>query len=427
MLSVVLMSLSLVVYASAEDEFRHGAAAFNKGDYAAAVEKFESAESQGMHSAALYYNLASSYFKLSDFDSSKKYFKRVRGYEGMQHLADYNLGLIALKQKDDKAARNKFTSVSKNSSDEKLVALSRKQIKKISSPKAKKTKTVKQQKWSVYLSGAGGYDDNVNFSPLGIGLGRADSFSEIIASADYFFTGNRKSGWKGEVFLYDRNYRSEDRFDEYEYGLGLTKYLTQSEKWRSQFFLNASKINYAKEDYQRITKAGASAKYSLSRYSGLYLRYAFEDIKSENIVFDYLEGWRQKMRAEYRQYNKKDIRRVYYELELNNRNDLTIPTGIRAGDYSYSPTRHVLRGKYTYVFSKKWYLTGDLAYRISDYPATANQDRKDDRFKASLYGEYRFSRNFKLRLKATRTDNRSTEDVFDYKRNVYSLSLNKLF
>jgi hypothetical protein len=416
----VLSGFSFSVFAAGENEFNKGADFFNEGHYADAVKQFKNAETQGVKSAALYYNLASSYYKLGDYEKSREYFDKVRRYREMQYLAEYNLGLIALKQNDTKTAKKRFTAVKKNSTDEKLVSLSKKQLKEIR--RLRKTKRT-TKKWSVYLSAAFGYDGNVNFSPLGISAERSDSFSEFLVSADYLFSGNKKNGWSSDVFFYDKNYRKESLFDEYEYGAGIKKYLNIDQNWQTQYVLNIIKINYADEDYQTIAKIGARAKYSLSRNERIYLRYGYEDITSDNVIFDYLEGWRQKIRADYRLYNKKDVSRIYYELELNNRNDLK--TSI--GEFSYSPTRHTIRGKYTRVFNPKWHLTGDLAYRISDYPATANQDRNDNRIKAALYADYRFDRTFKLRAKVEHTDNSSTEDVFDYRRTVYTVGLNKLF
>jgi len=415
-----LLNFSSPVFADGEDAFNKAADFFNQGDYAAAVKQFKNAETQGMESAALYYNLASSYYKLGNYEKSIEYFNKVKSYREMRDLAEYNLGLLALKQNDNAAAKKWFTAVKNNSADKKLVSLSKKQLTEIS-----RQKRIKQpaKKWSAYLSLAAGYDDNVNFAPLGISAERSDSFSRIIISADYLLSGNKKDGWLAEVFFYDINYRSESLFDEYEYGAGIKKYLKINPDWKTQYFLKASKINYASEDYQTITKAGVKAKYSISRKEGIYLRYNYDDITSDNVIYDYLEGWRQKIRAEYRHYNTKDIKRIYYELELNNRNDLSTV----AGDFSYSPTRHTLRAKYTGIFSRQWRLTGDLAYRVSDYPVTANQDRNDKRLKASLYADYRFDKTFKLRAKVEHTDNSSTEDVFDYRRTVYTVGLSKLF
>lgn len=423
--SPVISATQISVQTSPQDEFKKGTESFVQGDYVTALKIFKKAEAQGMQSPALYYNLASSYYKLGEYEKSREYFNKVRKYKGMQYLAEYNLGLIALKLDDKKSAEKWFAGVAKNSKDKKLVVLAKIKLKEITSLKIverKKSQWV-TKKWSAYLRVSLGYDDNVNFAPLGITAERSDSFSEIVTSADYLFFGDRKNGWLGEVYFYDINYLKENLFDEYEYGAAIKKYLQLNRDWQTLYTLDMSKINYGGEDYQTIAKIGAKARNSLSKNERLYLHYAYEDINSDNPLFDYLEGWRQKLRAEYRLYHKQDNSRFYYELELNKRNDLSLTSG----DFSYSPTRHTFRGKYTSVLSREWHLTGDLSYRASDYPTTANQDRQDDRIKAAMYADYRFSRDFKLRAKVEYVDNRSTEDIFAYQRTIYTLGFSVLF
>lgn len=417
--------------ATADNLFNLGTESFAKEDYPSAVEAFEQAEANGMKTPALYYNLASSYYKTEQYDKASQYFLKVREYDEMQDLADYNLGLVALKQGNKKSAEKRFSDVVQQSSDKKLVILAENNLESIAPKSSQKSKPLPSwvtKQWSAYLSASFGYDDNVNFAPLGISRELSSSFSELFASGDLLFSGNRKDGWLAEAYFYSIKYYDidgaiTDLYDEYELGIGLKKNIQFNRDWRGIFALDASKINYAGEDYQTIAKLSAEARKSLSSDQRLNFRYSYEDIKSENPLFDYLEGWRQKFRGEYRLYRKPDNTRLYYELELNNRNDLSIATG----DFSYSPTRHVLRGRYTYLLSNKWHLTGDLAYRYSDYPTTASQDRQDNRVKVATYADYPFTKDVKLRAKAEYTDNRSTEDIFTYNRLIYTLGLNAYF
>jgi hypothetical protein len=429
--TILLSGFSLPVMsaqsAKADSAFNLGAESFSKKDYSSAIKAFEQAEANGLKTPALYYNLASSYYMAEQYGKAREYFLKVREFDEMQDLADYNLGLVALKQNDKKSAENFFSGVVKKSSDKKLVALAGSNLKDIK-PRTKSLPAWTTKKWSAYLSASLGYDDNVNFAPLGISNEISSSFSELFASGDFLFSGDRKNGWLAEAYFYTIKYYDVDEpitdlYDEYEFGIGIKKNFQINRLWRAFLSLDASKINYAGEDYQTIAKISAEARKSLSSNERLNLRYSFEDIKSDNLLFDYLEGWRQKIRAEYRLYRKSDNSRIYYELELNDRNDLSIT----AGDFSYSPTRHVIRGRYTRLLSDKWHLTGDLAYRYSDYPTTASQDRQDNRVKVAAYADYRFTRDVKLRAKAEYTDNSSTEDIFTYNRLIYTLGINAYF
>lgn len=427
---IMLVVFSLPGMAATQDSFQTGAESFNQGYYAAAVKAFKKAESQGMKSPALYYNLASSYYKLGEYDNARQYFEKVRKYSSMKYLAEYNLGLVALKQNDVVTAEKWFSSVAKNSKDEKLVVLAEARLKEIRRQKtaAKQEPAWVSEKWSAYLSASLGYDDNVNFAPLGVAAKTSDNFSEFFASVDYLFSGNRRTGWLGEAYFYDINYLNENVFDEYEYGANLKRFQQLSRDWQARFSVDLKKSNYGGEDYQTITSLGAQARNTLAKNQYAFLRYAYDNIVSNNTLFDYLEGWRQRMRAEYRVYRRQDNARLFYELELNDRNDLTIATGgAFDGLYSYSPLRHTLRGQYTRILNQDWRLTGDLSYRASDYPTTPVQDRQDDRIKGVVYADYRISPDIKLRAKVEYTDNRSTESVFTYKRAIYMLGLNALF
>ena len=429
-LLIMLVVFSLPGMAATDNAFQTGAESFNQGYYAAAVKAFKEAESQGMKSPALYYNLASSYYKLGEYDKARQYFEKVRRYSGMKYLAEYNLGLVALKQDDTATAEKWFSGVAKNSKDKKLVVLAETRLKETGKKKSAKKEPPPWlvEKWTAYLSASLGYDSNVNFAPLGIANERSDSFSEIFASADYLFSGNRRTGWLGEAYFYDINYLNENIFDEFEYGANIKRLQQLSRNWQARFSADLKKSNYGGEDYQTITTLGAQGRNTLAKDQYLFLRYAYEDIRSDNTLFDYLEGWRQRMRAEYRIFRKNDNGRLYYELELNDRNDLIIANGGTAdGLYSYSPTRHVFRGRYTYIFNPEWRMTGDLSYRASAYPTTPNQDRQDDRIRATAYADYRITPDIRLRGKVEYTDNRSTESVFAYKRTVYTLGLNALF
>lgn len=428
---IMLLVFSLPGIAATQEAFREGTESFNQGYYSAAVEAFKKAEAQGMKSPALYYNLGSSYYKLGEYDQARQYFEKVRKYDSMKYLAEYNLGLVALKQNDTAAAEKWFSGVAINSKDEKLVVLAETRLKEMRSDRAagRKEPAWVTEKWTAYLSASLGYDNNVNFAPLGITDERSDSFTELYASADYLFSGTRKTGWLGEAYFYNINYLNEDIFDEYEYGANIKRFQKLSRNWQARFSADMMKSNYSGKDYQTVTKLGAQGRNTLAKNQYLFLRYLYEDIRSDNELFDYLEGWRQRMRAEYRLYRKRDNARLYYELELNNRNDLTLTGtgGVADRQFSYSPTRHTIRGQYTQILSQDWRLTGDLSYRASAYPATPDQDRQDDRFKGVLYTDYRITPDIKLRGKIEYTDNRSTESVFTYKRTVYMLGLNALF
>jgi len=440
-LTIALVFISMQLNAaenasSVNQNFEQGISYFKQGDYSAAVEKFEQARKQGNRSTALYYNLGSVYFKLGQYKNAQRYFSALKKQPKMKSLAEYNLGLIALKQKDSASAKKYFNSIVKSGQDKKVIYLANQQLALLgNSNRPEKKLTSKKSPGSVYLSGSLGYDSNINFAPVDIGSEESGSFFDALVSADYLFSGKASNGWSVEGLLYTIRYQDtgnplipKGAFDQDEYGAGLKK--TQKlAGWDTHIKLVLDKLTYGPRDYQSILKLEARGRYRLSKTDRVYLRYRYDDISSDDAVFDYTEGWRQKIRGEFRRYNKNSYIQFYYELELNDRNDLVRVDAVDGSisEFSYSPTRHTLRGKYTAKLNKKWDLTGDLAYRKSAYPSTSTQNRNDDRLKAIASANYRFDKTMKLKMKLEYTDNSSSDDLYIYDRQVIAVSLNKLF
>lgn len=412
---LLLLLTSNLVYASALTDFKQGAALFELGDYTNAATKFEHALSDGMKTTALYYNLASTYFKLNNFNKSRVYFKELQKLPEMKSLAEYNLGLIHEKLGDNKQANRYFKSVIKDNKDRKLVSLAKIKI---------YGKNPDLKKISTYTSIKIGYDDNINVSPTGTVIDEADSFTEYFVTADYLFSGNRKNGWISDVTLFRSSYTDSNIYDFDQIGLGLINN-NKYNKLEIQLRTNYDKYTYGNEDYQSILKLESRAKYNITSTKKLQLRYRYEFISSDLAIYDYLNGWRQKLRTEYKQYNKDSILKFFYEYEINDRDDLvtTVPSGV----LSYSPTRHNIKYSHTKIIDKHWRLTGDFSYRKSNYPTTITQNRDDERWKLTAYADYRLNRSTLIRSKLDYTDNNSTEAIYDYDRTVVSIDLSYFF
>ncbi len=412
--TALLLLFSSELLATAESDFQRGVESFKAGDNAAAAAYFESAMKQGMDSVSLQYNLASSYYKLGRYAESKKYFKQVNQTEAMRDLAEYNLGLIAIKEKDGTLARRYFSSVVSSGKDEKLTRLSKKQLIALANSQ-------KEVRWKGYVSSHLGYDDNISSVSGDSVLDIADTFFDLFASVNLLITGRRMNGWVADAYVFGINYIDTDTSDEEQYTLGIKRSMLLAD-WDSSARLSFTKSKYGGDDFQRIVKLDVKGRKPISKSGRIYLRYQFEDIKSDNTLYDYLEGWRQRAKAEYRNYSVKNIKQIYYELELNNRGELET----LIGTYDYSPTRHTIRGIYTHII-KRWWLTGDLSYRFSDYEASSTIDREDDQWKLTLSADYHFDRTFKFNTKVQYTDNESSIDRYTYDKSVIKIGLSKLF
>ena len=418
LLTALIFLFSSELLATAESDYQLGVKSFKAGDNAAAAAYFESAMKQGMDSVSLQYNLASSYYKLGRYEESKKYFKQVNKTEAMRDLAEYNLGLIAIKEKKGTLARQYFNSVVSSGKDKKLTRLSKKQLTALSNSQ----KEQKEDRWQSYLSFNLGYDDNISSVSGDSVLDVADTFYDLFASVDWLITGKRKHGWVAGASLFTINYTETDTNDESHYVLDVKRAI-QLGGWDTSGRLSYTKSTYGGDDFQQIAKLDFKGRKPISKRDRIYLRYWVEDIKSDNTIYDYLEGWRQRARVEYRNYSLNNIKQIYYELELNNRGELVT----LIGTYDYSPTRHTIRALYTQIINMKWWLNADLAYRISDFEASSTVDREDDQWKLTLSSDYRFDKTFKFTAKFQYTDNDSTVDRYIYDKSVIKVGLSKLF
>ena len=407
------MLFSAAALASAKDDYNDGVEFFKKGDYHLAIASFKSAEKKGMVSAALYYNLGSAYFKTEQYDASKKYFTRVKQYPDQRALAEFNLGMIAMEQNNNEDALAHFKYAEANSKDKKIVDASKQTI-------ADLTGTPKR--WSAFVLGNIGYDDNISVTPDNLALGVDDTFYSIYASADYLIHGKKQSGWLLDAAFFTVDYSDEDDFDQDFYTIGLRNE-HQFSSWNTITQLKYGNSTFGGDDLQSFYKLDVLGARPLPGNAKIILQYRFDDFTSKNPIYDYLEGWRQRAQIRYSRNTTNSNQQIYYEGELNNRGELVA----ESYSYEYSPTRHTLGGKYTHKFSGNWYLTGDLAYRVSDFPASDTLDRDDNRWTLKVLLDYRIDPTLALKSNVTYIQNDSTVDIYTYDKTVITLGVSKLF
>jgi hypothetical protein len=413
LLIALLLLYSAVALASAKDDYNDGVGFFRKGDYHSAIASFKSAEKKGMESAALFYNLGSAYYRIEQYDASKKYFTRVKQYPDQRALAEFNLGMIALEQNDNEEALAHFKYAQANSKDKKIIDASKQTI-------AELTGTPKR--WGAFVLGNIGYDDNISVTPDNLALGVDDTFYNIYASADYVIQGKRQSGWLVDAAYFNISYSDSDNFDQDFYTIGLRNEHRFS-SWYTITQLKYGNSTFGGDDLQSFYKLDVQGARPLSGNAKIILQYRFDDFTSKNTTYDYLEGWRQRAQIRYYRNTVKSNQQVYYEGELNNRGELVTSSY----SYEYSPTRHTLGGKYTHKFNGSWYLTGDLAYRVSDFPASATLDRDDTRWTLGILLDYRIDPTLALKSNVKYIQNESTVDIYTYDKTVISLGVSKLF
>ena len=411
--AVCLSLYTVMALASAQDDYDAAVRFFKKGDYRSAIVKFESAEKRGMSSVQLYYNLGSAHYKLGQYTESSKYFTRVTEFPDRRALAEFNLGMIAVKQNDKQTAMRHFEYTAANSDDKKLVDLANSQIAVLQSG---------YKRWSAYINANYGYDDNISVTPDNLALGIDGNFYSIYLTGDVVVHGQRKKGWLADAAYFRIDFSDSNTFDQDFYTLGIRNE-HRVKSWDTIAHLKYGNSTFGDEDLQSFYKLDLLGARPLTGISKLLLQYRFDDFTSKNPTFDYLEGQRHRAQARYLRNAERSIQQVYYEAEFNNRGDLVTTTV----SYEYSPTRHMVGGKYTHKFTDDWFLTGDLSFRASDFPTSPTVDRSDDRWLIDVLLEYRIRRGLNLRGNLKHINNDSSVDIYTYDRTVVSLGLSARF
>ena len=409
----LLLLYSAVALASAKEDYNDGVKFFEKGDYHSAIASFKSAENKGMESAALFYNLGSAYFKIEQYAASKKYFTRVTEYPDKRALAEFNLGMIAIEENNTKAALAHFKYAEANSSDKKIIDAAKQTIAGL---------TGTSKRWGAYVAANIGYDDNISVTPDNLALGVDDTFYNVYASADFVVHGKRKRGWLMDAAFFTIDYSDSDNFDQDFYTIGLRNE-HQFSSWDTITHLKYGNSTFGGDDLQSFYKLDVLGAKSLPGNAKLILQYRFDDFTSKNPIYDYLEGWRQRAQIRYARNTANSNQQVYYEGELNNRGELV--TSLYS--YEYSPTRHTLGGRYTHKFSDKWFLTGNLAYRASDFPSSPTLDRDDTRWTLDVLLNYRIDPTLVLKSNVKYIQNDSSIDIYTYDKTLITLGVSKLF
>lgn len=75
--STVEQSVAQPMAATPAQMWEQANAAYNSGDYSSALKLYEAIQTEGLHSAALYYNMANAYFKMDELAESILYYNRA--------------------------------------------------------------------------------------------------------------------------------------------------------------------------------------------------------------------------------------------------------------------------------------------------------------------------------------------------------------
>lgn len=110
LLLCMLLLASAAVRPAFADPYRDGLAAYEKGDYEAALKQFIDAQLDAPDDPEILYNLGNTYYRLGDFESAARHYAMAAesGDKSLQEMAHYNLGNAAFRKKDYKTAIEQY-------------------------------------------------------------------------------------------------------------------------------------------------------------------------------------------------------------------------------------------------------------------------------------------------------------------------------
>jgi len=400
--------------AAAQDApaFDRGIAAFQAGDYSAALQSFLEAQRAGLDTPGLRYNLGATYYRLQRYPEAEREFQALARDPAWAALAGYNLGLIAQRTGRVEVAKRQFELALRTATDRKLRELAATALGRLEAEAPTRAFAV--------ATLAGGYDSNATLTPDATTAGtshQGDWFAESLAAASYRLWGNAASRVDARAGFVLRKYRDLHQFDQGSVRLGAAGE-TISGRWQTGVGVFYDTTYFGGDLFQRAGVLEAAARRRLESGGDVRVRYEYQHIDG-GAGFEYLDGWQQQLSLDWGFALGSAVARVGYQLELNDRRDLQ-----QGADFlSYSPTRNSVFADVVLPNVAGWSVEARGEYRYSRYPdpyildgGTLEIRRDDSRYGLAAHASHRLSGPWRAFVDYSYYRNDSTIDTYDYRR-----------
>ena len=386
-----------------EAEFNEGVKSFKLKKYSTALSYFQKAASLGMTKNTLVFNIGVSYYKLGNYKKAENNFKRLLADKNFRQIAFYNLGLTAEKFKRQKNAISRYSKAVSINTDSKITQLANSQLDRLL-----KRKSVKRKNNKTFIRLAFGNDDNITNTASSSPSNQSDNYLELYAS----FKAPVENNVNLKAALYSLNYSTLSVNNYMFYSAGLD-YSTKTKDWKITPEINILQSTLNNSSYQSVLDLKVSANQKMSQSSRIFLRYRYSNISSQNVLYDYLQGTRHQMRAEYKDKTELGKLRLRYQLELNDRKNTL--------SKNYSPTRHEFRARLKQALKNNWGMSEEIDYRVSNYGAASGITRNDSRLRLQLTARKKIKKNMHGGVRYTYTSNKSNVTAEEYTKNKIQL------
>jgi tetratricopeptide (TPR) repeat protein len=397
-----------------EDAFRAGVQAYRADDYALALQKFRAARAQQPDSGPVLFNLGLCQYQLRQYAEARRSFLALRRHADLAGVAEYHLGLVAARVgQADRAAMHLRAAASGDAPA--LRALARRALDLLSDRPVAQVPAA----WVLF---AAGNDSNRNRLDEDIeiaGRDRASAYTELNAVLQYPLP------WRGDLDLragaFQRDYTTDDDLDQRSLSLALRN------TWRLRpWTLTLAGESEAIELENRGTVSALGVGLQAVRRAGgrtLRLRYQPAHVWADPEV-DYLEGTRQRLDVAQEFQWGGLLLGVGYEVEDNDQ----AGRGIDDTTGTQAPLRHGPYLRLSRALTPRLSLDLNLAYRRGrfddlDLPGRPLERRVDELGYVGSALRWRLGRSWGLRLDYRWSDNRSTLDVYDYRRHMLQAGL----
>jgi tetratricopeptide (TPR) repeat protein len=415
------------VYANAEaasHAYAAGVAAARAGQFAEAANQFGEAQSAGMDTPALTYNIGVVNFKLSRLDAAATAFEKLTADASWRPLAHYNLGLIEERRGNRAAAERNFLQALTLATSPELKALAERKLPapiSIAAPPA--------ARWEGLVSFAAGHDDNVLLAddrPDGFVSDEADQFGEFLAAArrpigDRFAL-DVSAYYRGHADLDDFDFGSLSAALLWRHPLGQWQFLT-SLQGEAQFAGGDPYANMATSRLQLERRAGSlawRARNDLSYHSG-------------GSDYEFITGWRNVTQLQVGNRLERADLRLGYEFEVNDRDDFTSGEEFA----SYSPNSHRIYAGAIIDLTPRVFVDLEAGLRATDYSDlnrfidddgdVVEGARDQDLVTLRARVDYLIGDSWRVWAQYLRTGSDSDLARYDYTSNAYMLGFETMF
>ena len=407
--AVMLFALALFVIqapqavADAPADWQAGKDAFAAGDAASALVFFTNARDQGMSGPAVHYNIAVCQFELGDYAAARDTFALIATrFPKMRGLAEYNVGLAERRLGNTVAAQKHFIAAWYASDDPKIRALAAGQLTEVEREPADDSYGL--------VSVSVGHDDNVALrDQLGLpaGVSGESPFADVFAmltipSASF-------EGFAFDGALYAVAYPDADEYNQTEVRAGVL-YERDTDDWRFKGGLHLVTGTLDGTRFNEEMNTDFRATYYASDAASVELRLQYDEIRGTETLFEGIDGNRMRFDVRYRWSRLPHYLVLRAGIEENDRRDAGV-----------SPKRQRAQVNYYYQLGDRWEIDAEASFRVSDYDNTVVL--RDEKLAAVAVGaRYEISDHWALSFRYRYSENDSTDPVFSYERNQFTLA-----